>query len=81
MSERLWICERCELIGSGMQAARHSDATDHPIEQLDEDTSAAVLEEQRKHPPWPEAGDWIAYARFKQRAKGEFGSDPERKRV
>lgn len=69
MSKPLWVCHRCELIGSGMQAARHSDATDHPIEQLDEATSEAVKDEQERRSPLPTAADFIAYARFKRQAE------------
>lgn len=70
MSKPLWICRRCELIGTGIQAARHSDATDHPIEQLDEATSEAVRVEQERLSPLPTAADFIAYAQFKQRVTG-----------
>jgi hypothetical protein len=38
----LWVCDECELIGSGMEAARHADATDHPIRQLPAEIRDAI---------------------------------------
>lgn len=64
MAERLWVCHKCELIGSGMEAARHADATDHAIEPLPDEVSAAVRMEQGAQQAHPTAADWIAFASF-----------------
>lgn len=70
-SERLWVCDRCKLIGNGFEAGRHVDATKHPVRELTDEMSDAVREEQRRG--WPTVGDWIAYASFMQKA-GSGGS-------
>jgi len=56
------------MIGSGFEASRHVDKTGHPVKELSQEMSDAVGVLQRKHSPWPDAADWIAYAQFKQRA-------------
>lgn len=72
-SKRLWVCHQCELIGSGPEAARHADATDHPIEELDQATSDAIRAEQEKQrPPHPTAADYMAFADFKRKVQAGF---------
>ncbi len=46
MSPRLWVCHRCERIGSDAEAERHVENTGHAVEQLSQDVSDAVRAEQ-----------------------------------
>lgn len=70
MAERLWVCHRCKMIGTGFQAGRHVDATVHPVEQLSREASDAVRAERRRNASlWPFLGpatDFIAFAAFRK---------------
>lgn len=49
--ERLWVCHRCEYIGSEAEARAHHIVSGHEIEELDEATTDGILAE------WRRAGD------------------------
>lgn len=61
--DNLWVCHRCELIGSGFEAARHVDETGHPVDELTAEESATVRVEQDRREAERVVG-LIAYARF-----------------
>ena len=42
MSDRLWACHVCEMLGSEAEAERHMEATGHRIELLSDETAAAL---------------------------------------
>ena len=67
MAERLWVCHRCKLMGNGFEAARHVDATGHPVDQLTQEMSDAVREYQQQERT-QRVADLIAYADFKRKA-------------
>jgi hypothetical protein len=46
-SERLWVCHECNLIGYEDEAADHTNARGHSVEELSEDVSNGILEEWR----------------------------------
>lgn len=65
-ADRLWVCHRCKMIGSGHEAGRHVDATGHPVDELSDEMTAAVREaKERQHPTAP---DFIAFAEFRRKA-------------
>lgn len=79
----LWICPRCELIGSEDDANKHRTETGHPAFVVDEDSASAVrrLWAEEGKDEWgrvscsPSAADFMALARFKRLAEvNEHGS-------
>lgn len=70
MTERLWVCHRCKMVGSGFAAGRHVDETGHQVEQLDQAMSDAVRAAQR-HQAAPTAADFMAYALFRKAARSD----------
>lgn len=68
MSERLWACHRCKMVGSGFAASRHVDETGHQVDQLDQVMSDAVRAAQL-HQAAPTAADFVIYAHFREQAK------------
>jgi hypothetical protein len=45
---QLWVCHRCQMIGSDPEAERHVTLTGHRVDQLDQKTSDAVRAEQAR---------------------------------
>jgi hypothetical protein len=58
------------MIGNGHEAARHVDATGHPVEELSEEMSDAV----REHQSSTRIADFIAYAEFKKKVGAARGT-------
>jgi hypothetical protein len=69
-ADNLWVCHRCQMIGSGFEAGRHVDATGHQTHELDATASAFIRAEWEKNgrpqrlPGMPTATDLIAWSRF-----------------
>jgi hypothetical protein len=61
-------------MGNGMEAGRHVDATGHPVEQLSQEMSDAVRENQRRERGLPDAADFITYAEFRKKVAAASGS-------
>lgn len=66
--EPLWVCHRCEMIGTGMEAGRHVDQTGHPVEMLSDKDSDGIRDiweqEGRAFHRRPSAVEFVVYARF-----------------
>lgn len=47
-SDHLWVCHLCEYIGTRAEAEAHRIVRGHAIEELDDETTAGILEEWRR---------------------------------
>ena len=74
----LWVCERCEMIGSAEEAAKHRELTSwdespegHEVRELDPTTSAAVRIEQERL-RLERIGAFISFARMNAGNRGAW---------